>query len=238
MSHRFVFLVALAGSLLLTGACTYHGDAGNPIARSLSWYSYLNGDDIRQQCAAGAPERYRFVYNGIYTEQVRSYDLTTNAKGDNPVLQIQVLGERGQIGNIALDSPSGVLAPWSGQSETVHLRTVDLQNLRNAMQAGGVFQPLTKRLELSSDAFYWVVTACSGGTIHFNAYLWPSPRFEQAAFPNLLFAWDPSGVPINPPRHADPSDIHHAPTASDLRGAHRFNLAAGPDGLIGIGRLF
>lgn len=238
MTRRLALLVALAGGLLLTASCAYQGGSEYPVARSLSWFSYLNGDDIRQHCKAGAPDRYRFVYNGIYTEQVRSYDLTTDAGNANPVLRIQLLEERGQIGNITLDSPSGVLAPWSGKFETVHLRDVDLQRLREAMVNGGVFQPLPGRLELSSDAFYWIVAACSGGAFNFNAYLWPSPRFDQAAFPGLLFAWDPSGVAVNPPRKADPADIHHAPTAADLRGAHRFNLAAERDGLIGVGTLF
>jgi hypothetical protein len=238
MTYRPVHLIALVGGLLMIGSCAYHGESGNPIGRSLSWFSYLNGDDIRQSCMAGAPDRYRFVYNGIYTEQVRSYDLTTTAGGANPMLRIQVLEERGQIGTITLDSISGVLAPWSGKVETVHLRAVDLQGLQSAMVIGDVFQPLTKRLELSSDSFYWIVSACTGGAFNFNAYLWPSPRFDQAAFPGLLFAWDPSGVPVNPPRQADPADIHHAPTASDLRGAHRFNLAAERDGLIGVSRLF
>jgi len=238
MRHRLVVLVSLAGSLLLTAACAYHGDAGNPIARSLSWYSYLNGDDIRQRCAPGSPERYRFVYNGIYTEQVRSYDLTTIGQGGHPALRVHVLGERGQIGDMPFDHPSAVLAPWEGVDATVQLRAVDIENLRNAMLSAGVFQPLTERLELSSDTFYWVVTACTDGAIHFNAYQWPSPRFEQAAFPDLLFAWDPSGIPVNPPRQARPSDIHRAQSPSDLREKVRFNVAASRDGLIGIGRLF
>lgn len=238
MTRRLALLVALAGGLLLTASCAYQGEPGYPVARSLSWFSYLNGDDIRQQCKAGAPDRYRFVYNGIYTEQVRSYDVTTDAGNANPTLRIQLLEERGRIGTIQLDSVSGVLAPWSGKFETIHLRDADLERLREAMVNGGVFQPLTGRLELSSDAFYWIVAACSGGAFNFNAYLWPSPRFDQAAFPGLLLAWDPSGIPVNPPRKADPADIHHAPTAADLRGAHRFNLAAGRDGLIGVGTLF
>lgn len=238
MTRRLALLIAAAGSLLLTGACAYHGETGNPVARNLTWFSYLNGDDIRQQCAAGGADRYRFVYNGIYTEQVRSYDVMSDAGDADPVLQVQVLGRRGQVGRIPLDSPSGVFAPWSGHVETVHMRAVDVQNLRAAMQAGGVFRPLTKRLELSSDAFYWVVTACTGGTVSFNAYLWPSTRFEQAAFPNLLFAWDPTGIPVNPARHADPADIHDARSPSDLQAAQRFNLAADADGLIGVSRLF
>ncbi|WP_316977297.1 hypothetical protein [Shumkonia mesophila] len=238
MTRRLALLLALAGGLLLTGSCAYHGDTGNPIGRNLTWFSYLNGDDIRQQCRVGAPDRYRFVYNGIYTEQVRSYDLTTDGAGQNPVLQIQVLGRRGQVGTITVDSVSGVLSPWSGQAETVHLREVDVLKLQDAMQAGGVFQPLANRLELSSDAFYWIVTACTRGALHFNAYLWPSPRFDQAAFPGLLFAWDPSGIPVNPPRQADPADIHDARSPSDLRNAQRFNLAAGRDGLIGLAGLF
>jgi len=237
MALRLALRTAVVGGLLLAGACAHHGDAGNPVARSLTWFSYLNGDDIRQQCVAGGPDRYRFVYNGLYTEQVRAYEVTTDG-GANPVLRVQVLGRRGQVGTVSLGGPSGVFAPWSGHVETVHLRPADLQNLRAAMQAGGVFRPLDRRLELSSDAFYWVVAACAGGRVSFNAYRWPSPRFEQAAFPSLLFAWDPSGIPVNPPRHADPADIHDARSPADLQAAHRFNLAADANGLIGIGRLF
>src|SRR5690606_6468296 len=59
--------------LIVLAACTYRG-ADDPVSRKFSWFSYLNGDDIRRECVAGAADRYRFVYNGINVEQVRTYD--------------------------------------------------------------------------------------------------------------------------------------------------------------------
>lgn len=235
MPRRFALPFVIAAGLLFTGACAYYGANDNPVARNLTWFSYLNGDDIRAECRAGAADRYRFVYNGIYTEQVRSYDVTA---GSDPQVRVHVLGTRGNVGTISLASPSAVFAPWAGKTETVPLRPQDLTQLRDAMRAGGVFTPLAGRLELSSDGFYWVVAACRDGAFAFNAYGWPSPRFDAAAFPGLLFAWDPTGIPVNPPRRADPAEIHNAASPSDLRGAQRFNLAAEGQGLIGIGRLF
>lgn len=238
MPRRFALPVVIAAGLLFTGSCAYRGADDNPMARNLTWFSYLNGDDIRAQCTAGAPDRYRFVYNGIYTEQVRSYDVTTAGGGTDSILEVRVLGTRGNVGTLSLTSPSAILAPWTGQTETVHLRPENLAQLQDAMRTGGVFAPLAGRLELSSDSFYWVVAACRDGAFAFNAYHWPSTRFAAAAFPGLLFAWDPSGIPVNPPREADPATIHNAASPSDLRNAQRFNLAAESDGLIGVSRLF
>lgn len=240
MPHRHASsALALAGALIVASCAYQPGGGDNPVARNLTWFSYLNGDDIRGQCKAGAPDRYRFVYNGIYAEQVRTYDLTVEGGGADPVLRIRVLGRRGDIGRITLDGPSAVFSPWSGRTETVHLRPQDLARLREAMAAGGVFAPLAGRLELSSDSFYWVVAACRGGAFAFNAYRWPSPRFEAAAFPGLLLAWDPSGIPVNPPRQATPEQIYgRVMSPSDLRTAQRFDLAAEGNGLIGVGRLF
>lgn len=238
MPRRLALSTVILAGLLATASCAYHGASDNPVGRNLTWFSYLNGDDIRAQCTAGAPDRYRFVYNGIYTEQVRSYDLTLAKDGADPLLDVKVLGRRGDLSRLSIDSPAAVFAPWSGQTEAVHLRPRDLTHLRDAMRAGGVFTPLSGRLELSSDDFYWVVSACRDGAFAFNAYRWPSARFEATAFPALLFAWDPTGIPVNPPRQADPAAIHHAMSPSDLRDAQRFNLAAEGDGLIGVGGLF
>ncbi len=74
-----VFLRLSAAALLFANifaGCTYHGtQQDNPVQRRFTWYSYLNGDDIREDCEADARPRYRFVYNGVYVQQVRSYDI-------------------------------------------------------------------------------------------------------------------------------------------------------------------
>ena len=57
----------IAFLLLLPAGCTTRGAEHDPIARTLTWYSYLNGDDLRAACTAGATDRYRLVYNAIWT---------------------------------------------------------------------------------------------------------------------------------------------------------------------------
>ena len=67
-------------TILLAG-CTYRGDIDNPAVRKVSWFSYLDGTDIRTACAEGAPDSYRLVYNGRYEEQLRSYEITADGAG-------------------------------------------------------------------------------------------------------------------------------------------------------------
>src|SRR5262249_48173552 len=92
---------------LLLAACTYRGDIDNPIVSGLSWFSYLDGTDIRTACAGGAPDRYRLVYNGRYEEQVRSYDISADGAGGAYL----VARARGTA-NVADIPRNKLLAPW------------------------------------------------------------------------------------------------------------------------------
>ncbi len=62
-TRRLFLCAALAAPLLVLSACTYRGESDNPVVRRFTWFSYLNGDDIRAACRADTRERYRFVYN-------------------------------------------------------------------------------------------------------------------------------------------------------------------------------
>jgi len=237
MSHSIKIAVFALLAGMLAGGCTYDGSPTTPVERNLTWFSYLNGDDIREACTPGAPDRYRFVYNAIYTEQVRAYDIeATGAEGDLR-LESRVFAPA-DLKRIALSEPLDIFAPWQPRRETADLTDGDLASLRAALRADGAFTPLPETLQLSSDDFYWIVSACTTGTFHFNAYRWPSPRFEALTFPDILFGWDGTGVAVNPPREADPYEIHGASSGEEMRSAHRFNLAAGADGLKGLLRLF
>ncbi len=48
----------------------------NPAVRKVAWFSYLDGNDIREAARPGAPDRFRLVYNGQYEKQIRSYEIT------------------------------------------------------------------------------------------------------------------------------------------------------------------
>ena len=54
--------ILLCVAVLGLGACTtYRGLPTNPVERSLTWFSYLAGDDLQAACKAGGPDHYRFV---------------------------------------------------------------------------------------------------------------------------------------------------------------------------------
>lgn len=230
------WVVVLAGSLVV-GGCAYRGEATTPIERSLTWFSYLNGDDLRAACKPGTPDRFRLVYNAVYVEQVRAYDVTADAKGSGAILHERVFGAA-DLKPFSISQPTDILAPWQGTTADRRLDAADLDRLRKSLRASGVYEPLTKRLNLDSDGFYWVVASCDGGHFAFNAYRWPSKRFAAATFPALLFGWDGTGVAVNPPREVDPRMVHHVSPGEEMREVQRFQLAAEGSGLIGLTRLF
>ena len=53
--------MALGLALGILAGCTYRGEIDQPATLKATWFSYLNGDDIRSACADGTPVRYRLV---------------------------------------------------------------------------------------------------------------------------------------------------------------------------------
>jgi hypothetical protein len=224
---KLVFLPLLLGGLL--SGCVYQGGELSPLKRKLSWFSYLNGDDLRKECGAGKGEKGRFVYNGVYTEQVRTYDLSG---GDNPTLVVRVI-EPANLAEWKAGELSDLMAPWQGKTSNTVLRDQDARQLKRALASDGVFIPKKEGLELSSDDFYWLVSYCSEGVFHYGAYRWPSEAFKRLAFTKLLEAWDMSGIEFNPPRQVFLGEGH--PHGSPVRT--KFNLRAESNGLMGVSPL-
>ena len=229
-SKRLLTL-GLPGIAVFLAACAYQ-PTDNPAVRKFSWFSYLNGDDLRSACTADNPGQYRLVYNGIYVEQVRTYDLKASADGAE--MRVQVTG-KADLRDISVEEAGDLMNPWRGTIETVHLRPSDLDLLKRSLRSSGAFEPVAPGLQLSSDAFYWMVSACDGGRFHFNAYLWPSDRFKAASFAKLLNAWDPTKIAVNPPRPATGYEIHGDKVHD---GAIQFNLMTGEGGLAMVKPLF
>lgn len=236
---KFVWLGRAAAVVtcgVFFAGCTYHGTPSTSVARNLSWFSYLNGDDIGHDCAEGGVDRYRMVYNAVYVEQVRAYDLTVATDGRS-TLRTRVFG-RADISEITLETPLDLLSPWRAKTFDTVLPEAQTEEVRRSLTASGFETPLEKKIQLHSDNFYWVVSACENGRFRFNAFAYPSKRFAALSFPQTLFALDPSGIPVNPPRKTDPRKIHDGSYGEELRSANRFNLAADGNGLAGILRLF
>ena len=68
-------------ALGVLAGCAYQGAIDQPATIKATWFSYLNGDDIRSACTDGAPSWYRLVYNGNYGEQLRAYEVVADGTG-------------------------------------------------------------------------------------------------------------------------------------------------------------
>lgn len=216
-------------ALFLAG-CAYRGGIDQPVVRKLSWFSYLNGDDIRRQCTAGAPDRYRLVYNGIYLQQVRMYEIG-GAGGGAPgaTMETRVLGPA-DVSDFTVGRPGDLFAPWRGAVAHSTLSPTQMQTLRDDLGRDGAFDGAPEGLELNSADFYWTVVACVGGKTHFAAYRWPSKAFKELTFPRDVFAWDNSKIAVNPP-HSVSSAALYRDYKRKYHKALSFNIRVGKTGL-------
>lgn len=221
----------LSLSIGVLAACVADGVAGDPVSRRLTWFSMLGGKDIRNNCRAGAPARYRLVYNAIYTEQVRVYELWARPDG-GAVLDTAVLSGGVSLGASTFADLGALLG---GRRDRVELAPREAQALSAAIEAGGALAPPPVGLRLRSDAFYWTVASCVGGRFHFTAFDAPSPRFAALPFPALLFELERSGVAVNPPRPLDPGAFAQTganETGPGRNAGPRFEVEVGRGGLI------
>ena len=191
---------AAAGTALVLGlmlsACAYRaGDEDSPLRRSFSWFSYLNADDIRASCRGGAADRYRIVYNGVWQEQLRTYDIVAGGGGAH--LKVKVTGDVDFARPIPLDD---LLSPWRGRTERAALSARDMVRLRGALRQSGFYDPVPQGLRVRSWGFFWVVAACEDGRFRFNAWAYPSSRFAGVRLRHVLGPWDKTGIPFARPR--------------------------------------
>jgi hypothetical protein len=187
----------LAVVMLMATGCTSSGPADNPVSRAFTWYSYLNGDDIRRNCEVGGADRYRMVYNGIYGKQVRAYDLKQAPGGGDGILETRVFA--GQPLSTAVLQVLGKTVPGEGMSRT-RLTLPEIARIERALLQAGLEQPTTPGMELHSDSFYWLVMACRQGRFDYQALSWPGTRIEQLPLFSVLLPHDGTGVAVHAPR--------------------------------------
>lgn len=204
--------LAIASALFAVGACTAtESTPDNPILRKFQWFSYLEGGDFKEACAAGAPGRYRMIYNGVYTEQVRVYDL----HADTGRLDARLILPA-DLRAFSIDGLSGLLNPWRGTPVSHTVQSAEAAAIVAALDADGAFGPPAVGLELPSMGFFWTIAACHEGAYHFTALAWPSPAWDAATFDDALFAVDPINAAVNAPRATK--------VTRDKRRAVRYNV--------------
>lgn len=230
-SKQSLKTLGLTAALLTLGACAAGDDIVNsPIQRKFQWFSYLEGGDFKATCTADAAGRYRLVYNGIYTEQVRIYDLNA-ATG---VLDTQLILPM-DLRDFAVSEAMDLLNPWRGKSAARILSRDEVSSIVTALDKDGAFGPPAVGVELPSMGFFWTLASCHDGAYHFTGLAWPSAAWDRARFDDALLAVDPIAEPVNPPRKTK--------LGRDLQAGRRYNsdnefiIKVGEDGLAGFAPL-
>lgn len=193
MKPLFLRLAAAFAGLAALSACTWNGgDIGDPLQRKVHWFSFVGGDDIRASCAAGTPDRFRLVYNAVYDEQLRIYEVDSLRR----VLTVHAINP----GSAARLSTDDLLGPWRSVEAKVQLDQPGYDALVQSFAQGGMFAPPPVGLELPSRSFHWVAATCRDGKFGLTAWKYPSVAFAAMGFDAKLFALDSTGVAVNPPR--------------------------------------
>jgi len=218
--------------MLVLAGCAYKGAIDQPVTLKLTWFSYLNGDDIRQACTAGAPDSFRLVYNGSYNEQLRTYEVMGDRAGGSYTARV-MRGGGLRLSQFSFSNPQAV-AGWT--VSRTRLSPDGMAELTKALTDSGAFAPAPSGLRMASEQFYWVSAICSNGQFFFNAWLYPSEGFARLTFPAVLLGYDQTGLAFKEPRQVPPIERGASTTGRSERDLH-FDVEVAENGLV-IGPAF
>jgi hypothetical protein len=181
--------------LLLLAGCAADGGTANPLVRPFQYFSYANGEDIRDRCRPGTASRYRLIFNALYEQQVRSYDIVQAVNGRVGEQETRVFA-RG-IGGEAEIGADGVKFKSDFHSvETITYH--DLLDLDRALIDSGFEQPSREGLVLHSDEFYWIAMVCRDGVFKYNAWTKETSDIAGLPFLDVLLRGDSTGADVPP----------------------------------------
>lgn len=214
--------------------CAYRGEIDDPVTIKATWFSYLNGDDIRGACAPGAEPWYRLVYNGAYDEQLRAYEVVGDGAGGAFYTARVMTGSGLNVTNISLADVTAV-GGWTKAQD--RLSPTELAEFERLLEASDAFGPAPVGLRLASEQFYWIASLCRDGRFHFNAWRYRSARYDRLRFPDGLLDHDRTGIAVNPPRE-DPGVVLARHKIERDDGRRFFSLTVAENGLAGQFTLF
>lgn len=220
---------SLAASLLALAGCTSAGPTDNPAARKLTWFSYLNGDDLRTSCGKDGTDRFRLIFNADYNRHVRTYDVVGDPERGGAAVEAHVI----EATDLARITPADPFSAARGRKATLQLSAAQYDSFIGHLREDGAFDPPPHGLRLRSNGFYWLISGCRSGQWFFTAFPYPSNRFIDAGFPDLLRGIDPTGAAFAAPPEPEeaPRDLPSSGQSAD--GGVVFELQAGPHGLAG-----
>jgi hypothetical protein len=183
--------LAAAAALLLSG-CASLGAADDADARKLTWFSYVNGEDLRAQCSHDGPDRYRLIYNSKSSGQLRTYEV--QAAGDE--------GNGGGAGGAVVDAriiPAEAIwkrdpedAMEAGQVSTtrLYLSPDQFERLTLRLAETGVFDGPVMGFRMQMGGVFWLASGCHDGAYFLTAFSNPSDRFENIGLGGQSFGRD------------------------------------------------
>jgi len=235
MLRRLVKVTLMA---CLLGGCAYHGGGDssidNPAVRKVAWFSYLDGNDIRESCAPGSPDRFRLVYNGQYEKQLRSYEVTAEGPQNAGAYFVARALGRPNLVDVALDD---VLAPWRWQRSDTKLSAAEFDRFRDLLTQSGWGSGAPQGKILHSRDFYWVASGCRAGAFHFDAWVDAQGDFRQIKFQDILLAHDKTGLAFRKPVPVRPIDRTEQGRPRE-RSAPIFALSVSGEGIGGLVNAF
>ncbi len=184
--------LTIAVALLALGACTsYTGSVSNPVERSLTWFSYVGGDDIHKACHAGGRDHFRFVYNAVYEKQIRTYEVQGVESGAQYTARAR--NESGQVSRFQFSNPLG---PWELSRADVVLTNDQAGAIISALSRDAAAAPDPAGRQVASNEFYWIVSACNAG--RFRVWLFEQDKTDLSALAFLpeLLRYDETGIPF------------------------------------------
>jgi hypothetical protein len=235
---RLAYIAALGLSLFAVApAAAQRPDRSvdQPVVRSFNWFSYVGGDDIRAACAPGGRNRVRLVYNAIWLEQVRTYEIFLQPDGTAgmTVGVLQDQGRGGDLSNLLINKGADVTGPWRMQKGQRLLNPDETSELVGLLTSSSAFGPPRDGLRLPDNDFWWTVASCRDGVWGFQAYHYPTDGFAKVKFADKLFALDNVAIAVNRPRKLEPAELRRDPNAPSSRAFATITwmLVVGKDGL-------
>ena len=231
-------LVQVTLMAYLVSGCAYHdaatSDIDNPAVRKVAWFSYLDGNDIRESCVTGSPDRFRLVYNGQYEKQLRSYEITAEGTQNGGAYFVaRALGHSNLV-EVSLDD---LLAPWRWQKSESRLSATEFDQFRDLLTQSGWGRGAPQGKILHSRDFYWVAAGCQDGQFHFDAWVDAQGDFRQITFQDFLLARDKTGIAFRKPEKVLPIDRTEQGRPRE-RFAPIFALSVSGEGLGGLVNAF
>jgi hypothetical protein len=246
--HVKATVIALSLSGCLAG-CAYHGesktDIDNPAVQKFAWFSFVDGHDIREACAAQAaagelkaPARYRLIYNGQYEEQLRVYEIDAAPSGGGN-LHVRAKGHT-NLADWWIRDTADLLAPWRWRESTAALSPAEMAQFRQLLGDSGFGSGAPQGLRLPSRDFYWVAAGCEAGQFHFYAWRAKGGRLDAAKFQDFLLRHDGTGLAFRPPHVLDLSDSPNRPAGgkNGRNPSSNFTLQVRGEGIGGLANAF